>query len=160
MLAYASDSFSLLHIAHVLGTISPKINTSSVRTPVPIPTAAFPQSRMTREVIREEALILTTLLPIKIALISLLLLSRIFCNLRTLLEGFSSAIARTLTLLNVVSAVSAEEKNADKIKSTTRITSCMTPGVSKTKSLLYSKHNLKRTSINYNSVKEIIQDYM
>ena len=78
ILAYAMDSFSLLHIAQVFGTISPNMSTTRVRMPVPIPTAAFPQSRMTRDVMREEALMFTTLFPMRIALISLLLLSRIF----------------------------------------------------------------------------------
>lgn len=48
-----------------------------------------------------------------------------------LLLGFSSSKARIFTVLTVVSAVSAEEKNAESIKSSRRIASCMTPGVSK-----------------------------
>lgn len=40
-------------------------------------------------------------------------------------------MARTFTVLTVVSAVSAEEKKADSINREKRITSCMTPGVSK-----------------------------
>jgi hypothetical protein len=51
--------------------------------------------------------------------------------------GLSSTIALTFTAFSVVSAVSADEKKPDNIKSIARITSSMTPEVSK------KNHSLK-----------------
>ena len=118
-------------MAHVFGTISPKMSTNKVSIPVAIPTAAFPHTFITKEVIREDALMFTILLPIRMALINLLLLSSTLCSLSILLVGDSSTIERTLMTLIVVMAVSAEEKKADRNNRIIRVQSCMTPVVSK-----------------------------
>ena len=62
------EIFSARRVAMVFGEISPKIRISSVSTPVHIPTAALPNMRIAMDVAREEAPILTRLLPIRIVL--------------------------------------------------------------------------------------------
>ena len=96
----------------VFGMISPKIKTTKVNTPVPTPTATLPNRFVIRMVIREDAEMFTMLLPIKIALSSLLGFSTSF-NTRAALRTLSSARFRKRILLTVVRAVSLDEKNAD-----------------------------------------------
>ena len=100
--------------------ISPKRRTISVRAPVAIPTAELPNAFVTNVVVREDADMLTMLFPIRIVLISLLEFS---VTLRTREARLLPLSARDLSenLLTVVSAVSAEEKNADSAISTTRM---------------------------------------
>ena len=120
MSIYSSDIFRLYLCAIVFGVISPKRRTTSVRIPVAIPTAALPKAFVTKVVVRDDADILTMLLPIRIVLISLLEFSVTFRTLDALLLPLSARDLRE-NLLTVVRAVSAEEKNADSATSTTKM---------------------------------------
>jgi len=115
-LAYESATFSEWIPATVFGIISPKINTTKVRTNVPILTYIFPNTFCTNKVEIAEAPIFTMLFPIKTVLSifdwCFITLSRIRARLLP-----SSTNIRIRILLTVVKAVSADEKNADsKIK--------------------------------------------
>ena len=103
--------------------ISPKSKTKMVKRPVAIPTAALPQMEMVKVVAREVAEILTILFPIKIVLNILLELFRTFCKRKALLLPSSHKVLMRIRF-TVVSAVSAEEKNADKAIRTINIISC------------------------------------
>lgn len=90
MSIYSSDIFRLYLCAIVFGVISPKRRTTSVRIPVAIPTAALPKAFVTKVVVRDDADILTMLLPIRIVLISLLEFSVTFRTLDALLLPLSA----------------------------------------------------------------------
>ena len=104
--------------------ISPNINTTNVNTPVVTLTKALPHNCNVRVVAREDAAILTRLLPIRIAL-SILDESEVI--LRTLWAFLlpSSARERILIWLTVTNDVSADEKKADIMTSTIRTTNCI-----------------------------------
>jgi hypothetical protein len=128
MWMYTIAIFSLYIVATVFGVISPKIRTISVNSPVATPMKLLPKTSVVNVVARADAVILTILLPTRIVL--------------NILEGFSSTLktlkaerfpsserALNLCLLTVVSAVSADEKNADKITIITIAINCITdPG--------------------------------
>jgi hypothetical protein len=122
-------SFNL--VAMFFGVISPKIKIKKVRIPVAIPIKvlellpkpAFEAKEIARVVVREEADRFTILLPIRIALSILSGFSTMDKTLAALLFP-SSARALIRWRFTVVRAVSAEEKNADKISSITNITIC------------------------------------
>ena len=73
-----TEIFSQLLRAYVFGVISPKISTRTVNTPVAIPTPLLPKNFVARIVAKDAARLLTRLLPINIALKSLLGLSNTF----------------------------------------------------------------------------------
>ena len=108
----------------VFGVISPKRRISTVRIPLAIATME-PPKLYARLVVREAADRLTMLLPIRIALSILpessVILSTVFARLFP-----SSAKLRMRILFTVVSAVSADEKNADSPSRISRIMSCVT----------------------------------
>ena len=81
--------------------------------PVAMPAPAFPKKLVASKVAMEEAEMFTILFPIKIALNSFPGSSMTLESMMAR-ESPSSTRARTRSLLTVVSAVSAEEKNADK----------------------------------------------
>ena len=112
MSTYKRETLRLYLWARVFGMISPIIRTISVRIPVAIPMAALPNVSVTNTVVREEAVIFTMLLPIRMVLISLLEFSVTFRTLFALLLPPSDSDLRE-NMLTVVSAVSADEKNAD-----------------------------------------------
>ena len=97
---------------------------TSVRTPVATPTALLLQIFMASVVDMEEAVKFTTLFPTRIALSILPWSSRTFVSVTALL---SPASARFLIriLFTVVSAVSAEEKNADNPINRIKISNCI-----------------------------------
>ena len=117
----ASAIFSALMVAMVLGEISPKMRIRKVSIPVAIPAPRLVlfsspiclQMEKAREVEIEDAERFTTLLHIRIQLSIFDGFSRSFKTLIAALF-FSSAKARILSLFEVVSAVSADEKKADK----------------------------------------------
>ena len=96
--------------AIVFGEISPKIKINSVRIPVAIPAPTLPHKSRAREVAMEDAERLTILFPIKIAL-NILPESSVTLSTHAAREFPSSA--RERIRFTVVSAVSAEEKNAE-----------------------------------------------
>ncbi len=112
-------------VAKVLGEISPKISTSTVRIPVAIPAPALPKIFVARVVAREAEDRFTMLLPIRMALSILpessVISSTFFARLLP-----SSAMLLRRILLEVVKAVSAEEKNADNNNKTIITINCMT----------------------------------
>lgn len=120
---YKSASFSLESIAPVLGTISPKIKTRTVRIPVAIPTAKL--IFIARVVARADADRFTILLPIRMALSILLYWSRILLTVIARLLP-SSARERMRTRFTVVSAVSADEKKLDRKIRIIRAANCTT----------------------------------
>lgn len=101
----------------VFGVISPKINTSKVRIPVVRLTNLLPHNCKVMVVARDDAKILTMLLPIRIALS---ILDELDVILRTLAAFLlpSSARERILIWLTVTSDVSADEKKAESNRST------------------------------------------
>ena len=99
-------------VAIVFGEISPKIKINSVRIPVAIPAPTLPHKSRAREVAMEDAERLTILFPIKIAL-NILPESSVTLSTRAAREFPSSARERIRIRFTVVSAVSAEEKNAE-----------------------------------------------
>ena len=103
-------------------------------------------------VVREDAAMLTRLFPIKMVLSILLYRSWIFCTRRALLLP-SSARERILTLLTQVKAVSAEEKNPDKISNKNKMIHCMILLVSKAGSFLRNV-----AFININSFRNIFHN--
>ena len=121
--AICSASWLALIVAIVFGVTSPKIKIKSVRIPVAIPAPKLPKYLIASEVASEEAERLTILFPIRIA-------ESIFpessVTRRTLSARLSpdSARVRIRILLTVVKAVSAEEKKAESIKSTTKNINC------------------------------------
>ena len=78
ILIQKTEIFSQLLRAYVFGVISPKISTRTVNTPVAIPTPLLPKNLVASIVAKEAARLLTRLLPINIALKSLLGLSNTF----------------------------------------------------------------------------------
>ena len=120
-------------VASVFGEISPKIRIRKVKIPVAIPAPMLPQRLTAKVVAREDAERFTMLFPIKMALNNLPESSVIA---RTCFARLSPASARERRriLFTVVSAVSAEEKNADKISKMARIISETMSPVSKNKS--------------------------
>ena len=112
--------FSAWIEAIVLGVISPKIRTKSVRMPVAIPIAAFPKSFCASTVVRAEAALVTILLPIRMVLRNFVFLSSSDRTRPALLEP-SSAMDFILSLLRDVNAVSADEKKAESSKRTNNI---------------------------------------
>ena len=120
MPAYAIASFYAWIVASVFGEISPKIRMSIVRIPVAIPAPTLPNRRRARVVAMLDADRLTILFPIKMAL-SILPESSVTFNALAAFLFPSSASVIIRIRLNVVSAVSAEEKNADKNNRTTSI---------------------------------------
>ena len=122
--AYFNEIFSEYRVEIVFGDISPNTRITSVRTPVAIPTALLLQIFMASVVDMEEAVRFTTLLPTRIALSILPWSSRTFVSVTALL---SPASARFLIriLFTVVSAVSAEEKNADNPINRIKISNCI-----------------------------------
>ena len=104
----------------VFGVISPNTRISRVSTPVAAPTALLPNNSIVNVVIIDDAERFTMLLPTRIILSILPGSSITFIRVMAFLSP-ASARVRILILLTVVSAVSAEEKNADKHnKRTTR----------------------------------------
>ena len=99
-------------VAIVFGEISPKIKINSVRIPVAIPAPTLPHKSRAREVAMEDAERLTILFPIKIAL-NILPESSVTLSTHAAREFPSSARERIRIRFTVVSAVSAEEKNAE-----------------------------------------------
>ena len=130
-------------VAADLGVISPKIKIRIVRIPVASPTkvaALAPAPSCVAILVasmvdNEEALRLTILLPIRIALSILdgLSVSSLTRQARLLP---SSARLRIRILLTQVNAVSADEKKADKANKTIRIISCIASLESKKNHLL------------------------
>ena len=97
----------------VLGVISPKMSTTRVSTPVAILTPQSCHNLKANVVVKAEAERFTILLPIRIAL-SILGESSIIFNTMSALLSPSSDRLRSLMELTMVSAVSADEKKADK----------------------------------------------
>ena len=95
--------------------ISPKTSIKRVRIPVAISMAVLPKRSIARVVVREEAAILTILLPMRIVLRNFALLS-ISDSRSTAHFEPSSAKVFILILLTDVNAVSADEKKADSIR--------------------------------------------
>ncbi|CCY52966.1 uncharacterized protein BN781_01370 [Coprococcus sp. CAG:782] len=126
MSTYKRDILTLYNWATVFGVISPNIRISRVSIPVEIPTAALPNTLVVRVVARDDAEMFTMLFPIKMVLISFALFS---VTLRTLAARLlpESAIERRAYLFTVVSAVSADEKKADRRIRMTSIISCIIP---------------------------------
>ena len=108
----------------VFGVISPKIRISSVSTPVHIPTAALPNMRIAMDVAREEAPILTRLLPIRIVLSIFPELPVTFRRVFAFLFPCSARVWIRI-LFAVVIEVSADEKNAERHISTIKTRNCM-----------------------------------
>ena len=112
------DTFSACCVANDFGVISPNMMMTMVKIEVAIPVALMPYKSMATRVAREEAKIFTILLPMSSALMSLdgfsISLSVLFALLLP-----SSAICLSFRRFAAVKAVSAEEKNPDKI---TRVT--------------------------------------
>ena len=129
------------------GVISPKIRTTSVKTPVVRPIAVavleaipmFAIIRVTIVVAKDDAERLTILLPIKIAL-SNFWGSSIICRTRAALGLPSSSNVRIRILLTVVNAVSADEKNADNKIRIINVISCTVLAGSKIKSSPVNKN--------------------
>ena len=113
MPAIANEKESALIVAMVLGDTSPKIRITIVSTPVAIPEPISPKISIARIVAIEDAPMFTILLPIKIAE-SILPLSLVtFKTFAARLSPFSAKFFMRI-LFTVVSAVSDDEKNADK----------------------------------------------
>ena len=129
------DIFSARRVAMVFGEISPKIRISTVRIPVAIPAPALPKTCMARVVAREDAVRLTTLLPIRIAL-SIFAESSVILSTRAARLFPSSASDRIRMRFTVVSAVSDEEKKADRASRMTRMINCIAELMSKNNSPL------------------------
>jgi hypothetical protein len=96
--------------------ISPKIRTNRVSRPVAYPIALDPNSSIVRVVVSDEAEIFTRLFPIRIQL------SILLCESRTLRAVFARTFPacarfRIRIRFTVVSAVSADEKNAESKRS-------------------------------------------
>ena len=120
--AYAIEIGTAWIVAIVFGEISPNTRISSVTIPVAIPAPLLPNISIASVVAIEEAERFTTLFPIRIALSIFPEFSVIFNTVFALsLPSSLSFLIRIL--LTVVSAVSADEKNAESIISTTRIMS-------------------------------------
>ncbi len=115
--AKANTNFSALLLARVLGVISPKIRIINVTNPVaratPIP--SFPNIEITKDVVNDDAAILTRLLPTRIVDKSCSLLSRSFCTSCARRLFSSSAKVLILILDTAINDVSADEKNAESI---------------------------------------------
>ena len=119
--AYAREIFVAFNVASVFGEISPKIRINKVSSPVAIPAPTLPSNRIASVVARDDADRFTTLFPINIA-DSIFAESSVTRRTHCARVSPSSAIVFILILLTVVSAVSADEKNADKSNKTTKIT--------------------------------------
>ena len=136
--------FSALMVAADLGVISPKIKIKIVRIPVArptkvavlVPAPSWAAILVASIVDNEDALRLTILLPIRMALSILDGLS-VSSLTRMARLSPSSARPRIRILLTQVNAVSADEKKADKASKITRIRSCIASLESKKSSPLY-----------------------
>ncbi|MFA7139337.1 MAG: hypothetical protein WC151_12555, partial [Bacteroidales bacterium] len=115
-----NDIFSEFCAANDFGVISPNIRINKVIIPVATPTPVLPNASMAKDVIKDDAPILTTLLPISMALNSLL---GSLSNLFILFAPFSlfSTICLTRILLKDIKAVSEAENKAENIKHTINI---------------------------------------
>ena len=126
-----NDMESALMVAMVFGVTSPKINIRKVRIPVAIPAPALPKKWIASDVETEEADRFTMLLPIKMAE-SILPGSSVMRSTRAARLFPDSARVRIRILLTVVSAVSAEEKNAERNNKIIIAISCpISPGPNK-----------------------------
>jgi hypothetical protein len=122
--AYFKAIVSEYKVEMVLGEISPKTRITSVRMPVPILIALFPQILMTNVVDMEEAVKLTTLFPTRIALSIFPWFSSIFVSVMAFLLPASASVL-TLIRFTVVNAVSADEKNADNETNKINVSNCI-----------------------------------
>jgi hypothetical protein len=117
-------------VALVFGVTSPKISTRNVKTPVAIPAPTLPKCFIAKAVAMEEADRLTILLPMRIA-------ESIFPEsfvTRSTLSAFlfpDSDRVRIRILFTVVSAVSADEKNAESSSNNIKLMSWTMSTVSK-----------------------------
>ncbi len=128
-----------LMVAIDFGVISPNININNVRIPVAIPAPTLPNMSIARVVAREEADRFTMLFPINIA--DSIFLGRVttFKTLAAFLLP-SSAMVFSLILFTVVSAVSADEKNAERTNNNKRIISLINRCVSNNVCSFYPKY--------------------
>ena len=109
-------------VAIVFGLTSPNIKMRKVRIPVAIPAPALPKNFVARVVARDDADRLTMLLPIRMAESILPESSVTLSTLSARLLPASDKVRRRI-LFTVVSAVSADEKNAESRSNTTKIIS-------------------------------------
>ena len=113
MPAINREKESALMVAIVFGVTSPKIRITIVSTPVAIPEPISQKMSIARIVARDDAKIFTILFPIRIAE-SILPLSLVtFNTFAARLSPFSAMFFMRI-LFTVVSAVSDDEKNAEK----------------------------------------------
>ena len=110
---FLSASRSARMVAIVFGEISPKISMTSVKSPVPIPTARLPPILLASTVASADALKFTMLLPIRMV-VSILPCSSSISSTRAAFRLPFSARERRRWRFTVVSAVSEAEKNEDR----------------------------------------------
>lgn len=128
--ATLSASLSACRVAIVFGDTSPNIRISRVSIPVAIPAPMLPRSLTARVVARDDADRFTMLFPISIAE-SIFAESSVTQRTLSALLSPASDRVRMRILLTVVSAVSADEKNAENSKSTISIIICAISPASK-----------------------------